>query len=450
MIVVGVFVMRKQEKTSGGVMLETIKAWGNVTIERHKLKNGLEILLALKPDSPTFAYYTWFHVGSRNEKEGKTGIAHFFEHLLFKETKNLKEGEFDRIMEMNGASTNASTWVDWTNYYAVLPSDEDKMELVIRLEADRMANMILNEKQINSEREVIKNERRFRVDNDVDGSMNEALDRLAFEKHPYGQPVIGWMKDIENLNLEDCIYFYKTYYAPNSATLVIVGNFNKQKTLEWIDKYYSPIPSSVIPKEELPEEPPQAKAKKLVLRRDDIEDEKALYAYHIPHYAHPDIPPLEILGEMLAGGEGSRLYKLMVIDQEIATQVSAGLNHLKDPTLFQISASMRKNQPIQKSHNRIFAEIKKIQEEGVSQKELNRAKNRFEMDYYHSLETVSGKARALGQYEILGNYKEAIHLMRRYQGVTVEDIQRVAKMYLQEPNRTMIVGLPKKVKKRRK
>ena len=437
-----VFVVSKKEK-SGVTMLESIKAWGNVTIERYKLPNGLQVILALKSDSPTFAYYTWFNVGSRHEKKGKTGIAHFFEHLLFKESKNLKEGEFDRIMEANGANTNASTWVDWTNYYEVLPSDEEKVELVIRLEAERMQNMILNEKQINSEREVIKNERRFRVDNDVEGTMNERLDHLAYTTHPYGQPVIGWMEDISGLTLEDCIHFYKTYYAPNNATIVIVGNIHKKKTMEWIEKYYGEIPSSHISSETIPQEPPQTQERKLTIRRDDIDVEKVIYAFHVPRYKHEDTPALELLGEILFNGEGSRLYKQMIIEEEIASHVSGGMTDLKDPSLFQISVSMRKNQPIQKTHNRVFAAIEKIQKEGVTQKEFDRARNRFEMEYYHSLESVSGKARALGHYQIIvGDYKEPIHMMKRYQKVKLSDIQRVAQKYLVASNRSSVVALP--------
>lgn len=437
-------------------MLESIKAWGNVTIERYKLPNGLQIILAVKPDSPTFAYYTWFNVGSRQEKKGKTGVAHFFEHLLFKESKNLKEGEFDRIMETNGANTNASTWVDWTNYYEVLPSDEEKVELVIRLEAERMSNMILNDKQINSEREVIKNERRFRVDNDVEGTMNEQMDHLAYTTHPYGQPVIGWMEDINGLTLENCIEFYKTYYAPNNATLVIVGNINKKKTMEWVEKYYGSIPSSQIPPENIPQEPPQSKERTLTIRRDDIDVEKVIYAFHVPQYKHEDTPGLELLGEILFNGEGSRLYKQMIVDEEIASHISGGLMDLKDPSLFQISVAMRKNQPIQKAHNRVFAAIEKIQKEGVTQKELDRAKNRYEMSYYGSLESVSGKARALGHYQIIvGDYKEPIHMMKRYQKVRLSDIQRVAQKYLVATNRSRVVALPaaksasKRAKKRK-
>src|SRR3989338_2941784 len=444
----------KTREKMGFGMLEQVKAWKNVNITKYKHSNGLTVILAQQMSVPVFAYYTWFHVGSRHEKKGKTGIAHFFEHLLFKESKNLKEGEFDRIMEANGANTNASTWVDWTNYYEVLPSDEEKVELVVRLEAERMSNMILNEKQINSEREVIKNERRFRVDNDVDGTMNEEMDRLAYTTHPYGQPVIGWMEDISGLTLEECIEFYKTYYAPNNATIVIVGNIHKKKTMEWIEKYYGEIPSSQIAPESIPMEPPQTKERKMTIRRDDIDVEKVIYAFHVPQYKHEDTPALELLGEILFNGEGSRLYKQMIIDEEIASNVSGGMMDLKDPSLFQICVAMRKNQPIQKAHNRIFAAIEKIQKEGVTQKEFDRAKNRFEMDYYHSLESVSGKARALGHYQIIvGDYKEPIHMMKRYEKVKLSDIQRVAQKYLVASNRNIVVALPvskKASKKKRK
>lgn len=431
-------------------MIEKTEAWGNVEISRYKLENGLDIILALQKESPVFAYHTWFNVGSRHEKKGKTGIAHFFEHLLFKETKNLKEGEFDRTMEANGAITNAATWVDWTYYHEVLPSDLEKMELVIRLEADRMSNMVLNEKQIESERGVIQNERRFRVDNDIDGAMNEKLDSLAYGVHPYGQPTIGWMEDISKLALSDAVYFYKTYYAPNNATLIVVGNFNKEKVLGWIEKYYGGMESSKIPGQKIPSEPPQQFERRIVLQRDDIDVEKAIYAWHATDYQHIDTAALELLAEILFNGEGSRLYKRMVIDEEIATQISAALPHFKDPALFQVTVSMRKGHAVKKADDRIFKEIGKIQKRGVSQKELDRAKNRFEMDYYHGLESVSGKARALGHYHVIsGDYKTVLRLMDRYQAVTVDDVQRVAKQYLVAGNRTVVTAVPKKVSKRK-
>lgn len=442
-----IFATVRKIKKERKYMIEKTEAWGGVEITRHKLRNGLDIILALDKNVPVFAYHTWFNVGSRHEKKGKTGIAHFFEHLLFKETKNLKEGEFDRIMESNGAITNAATWVDWTYYHEVLPSDPEKMEIVIRLESDRMSNMILNEKQIESERGVIQNERRFRVDNDIDGVMNEKLDSMAYQMHPYGQPTIGWMEDISKLSLQDCIYFYKTYYAPNNATLIVVGNFDQEKVLGWIEEYYGSIPSSEIPERQIPKEPPQRSERRVSLERDDIDTEKAIYAYHATDYKHRDTPALELLAEILFNGEGSRLYKRMVIDEEIATQISATLPHFKDPALFQIAVSMRKGHAVKKADERIFKEIGKIQKEGINQKELDRAKNRFEMDYYRGFESVNGKARALGHYHIIsGDYKTALHLLDGYQAVTAADIQAVSKNYLTASNRTVVAAAPKRGK----
>lgn len=440
-----VFVLLSKHEKQGVVMLEKVRAWGDVSISKYKFSNGLTVILAEQQKVPLFAYQTWFHVGSRREKNGKTGIAHFFEHLLFKETKNLKEGEFDRIMEENGASTNAGTWVDWTYYYETLPADPQKIELVIKLESDRMRNMILNERQIESERGVIMNERRFRVDNDVDGSMSEALDRLAYDVHPYGLPTIGWMEDIQHLSLEDCIQFYKTYYSPNNATIVVVGNIDAKQTLKWIEQYYGVYPAATIPPEEVNVEPPQKGLKKKTLHREDIDSEKVIYAYHATEYGHKDTPTIELLGEILFNGEGSRLYRMMVTNEEIAADVHSSLAHLEHPSLFQISVAMRKGEPLQKSHNRVLKEIKRIQDEGVTEKELERAKNRVEMDYWSGLGTVSGKARALGNYEVIaGDYKEAIHLIKQYQSITTLDIQRVAKQYLNEDNLTRVEAKPKK------
>ncbi|MBI4041301.1 MAG: insulinase family protein [Deltaproteobacteria bacterium] len=441
-----IFVMTSGKKQKETVtQIERVKAWGSVTIHYYRLQNGLEVLLAVQKEIPVFAYYTYYRVGSRNEEKGKTGLAHFFEHLLFKESKNYKEGEFDRIMEEMGAQTNASTGNDWTNYYEVLPADLLKIEMAIKLESDRMQHMIINEAQVTAEMGVVQNERRLRVDNSVEGKMGELLGDLAYEQHSYKHPVIGWMEDIEKYNVQDCLEFYQRYYAPNNATLILVGNIPVTETLDWIEQYYGSIAPSQIFQKEIPTEPPQRKERKLKIVREDIDVEKALYGFHVPSENHPDIAPLDLLAEILFNGEGSRLYRRMIIEEEIVSDLGAGIEHLKDPGLFQISVAMRKGQPVQKASNRIFAEFENVKKNGVSSAELERAKNRYEMGYYHSLETVSGKARNLGHYHVVrGDYKEALTVFGNYARVTVEDIHRVAKIYFEDSNRNSVLAYPKR------
>ena len=192
------------------------------------------------PSAPVFAYQTWFAVGSRHEREGITGIAHLFEHLMFNQTETHPPGEFDRLIETAGGDTNAATWVDWTYYRDNLPKAE--LQLAVELEADRMAHLTLGETQVESEREVVANERRFRVEDDVDGFLNEELYKAAFTTHPYHWPTIGWMRDIEAISIDDCRAFYRTYYAPNNATVVLVGDVDEEAALELIDEHYGQDP----------------------------------------------------------------------------------------------------------------------------------------------------------------------------------------------------------------
>jgi len=207
-------------------------------VHRFRLGNGLRLLVLVDRSAPVMSYFTWFRVGSRHEKPGKTGLAHLFEHLMFNESEGLKAGEFDRKLEENGAESNAGTWLDWTYYYESLP--KDRFGLAVKLESNRMAKLVLREPQIVSEKEVVANERRMRVDDDVEGTANEILYKTAFTKHPYHWPTIGWMADIEGFDTEDCVAFYKTYYAPNNATIVIAGDVREQDVLDLTGEHVLP------------------------------------------------------------------------------------------------------------------------------------------------------------------------------------------------------------------
>src|SRR5271165_2080564 len=241
--------------TAGGLSYEREYAFGGDTMHRWRLGNGLAVLFLEDTSAPVATYHTWFKVGSRHEHPGKTGLAHLFEHLMFNETENLPAGTFDRKLEENGAETNAATWVDWTYYYESLPAD--RIKLAVKLEAERMARLVLREPQVASEKEVVANERRFRVDDDVEGAAGEILYKTAFVKHPYRWPTIGWMEDIQGFTPEDCAEFYKTYYAPNNATVVVVGDVRERDLLLAIRDAYASIPAQDIPPEDIDPEPPQ-------------------------------------------------------------------------------------------------------------------------------------------------------------------------------------------------
>ena len=297
--------------------LQASHTLGDARIERYRLTdNGLTVLIWEDHRAPVISFQTWFGVGSRHERRGRTGMAHLFEHLMFKATSNTPEGEFDRILESRGAQTNAATWVDWTYYKEKLPAGN--LDLVCRLEADRMEHMILNEGQLESEREVVINERLLRVDNDPDGKLYERLYHLAYGDHPYGWPTIGWMEDIKAISLEDCLEFYRRYYAPNNATVTIVGDVTTSEVLETIARYYGHMPAQDVPAEGAWVEPVQTAA-----RREELElpitAERGLFAWHAVSASDPDHAALEVLDELLTGGASSRLYKTLVTDMELCS-----------------------------------------------------------------------------------------------------------------------------------
>jgi len=317
--------LKRVHSAPGGVGEFTFEREHRLTdqlvVERYRLSNGLTVIVLEDHSSPVFAFQVWLSVGSKHETVGRTGIAHLFEHLLFKESDNLGDGVFDRILELNGGRVNASTWVDWTYYRESLPTGpptlpddvpallqpppQDRLELVVRLEADRMAHMVINTEQVEAEREVVKNERRYRVDNDPEGKMYEALYEKAYTKFPYRWPTIGWMKDIDAITLDDCVAFYKTYYSPNNATIVVVGDIGTERLLTLLRRHFGPLERQEIPAFDPPDEPAQAAERRAELEM-PLSSDKLLLGYHVPAQPHPDHPAVEVANELLFEGRGSR------------------------------------------------------------------------------------------------------------------------------------------------
>jgi zinc protease len=414
----------------------------NFLVEKYKLDNGLKVIIMEDHSAPVFAYHTWFHVGSRNEKKGTTGIAHLFEHLMFKETENTKEGEFDRILEEQGGKINAATYVDWTFYRESLP--KEGFHLIPALEADRMQYMILSKEQLDAEREVVVNERLMRVDNSPQGAMYESLYSTAFKDHPYHWPVIGWMEDIKNISREDCINFYKTYYAPNNATIVVVGDVETKEVLETIQKAYGKIPSSTIPEHKMPTENVQTSERILELQK-EISSEKFLMGFHTPNANHPDYPALEIAHSILFDGKSSRLQKILVNEKELATQSGGWVNQTMDPGLYIMDVTMNPGKSMDDAIKIIDEELLRIQNESVTTQELEKAKNRIETSFWSHFRTVDDKAELLGFHEtVSADFKKFFHEMPTLMKVTAADVQRVAKAYFQVNNRTIIKAFPKK------
>ncbi len=425
---------------AGGLAWERAYAFGGDTIQRYRLDNGLTVLVLVDSSAPVACYHTWFKVGSRHEKPGKTGLAHLFEHLMFNETENLKAGTFDRKLEENGAETNAATWVDWTYYHESLPAD--RIKLAVTLEAERMARLVLREPQVKSEKEVVANERRYRVDDDVEGTANELLYKAAFSEHPYGWPTIGWMADIQGFTPEDCAAFYRTYYAPNNATVVVVGDVRERDLLLSIREAYGAIPASTVPPEDIVPEPPQLEPREHEIRKPTA-TAKLLMAFKGPALGDADHATLTVLSEVLFGGRASRLYRSLIVHREIATDLRGWVSSFRDPVLFECYATARGAGTTQQLQAVIDAALAQVRTDVVSEDELARAKARLELSQLQQLETIPGKAEQIGFYEtVLGDPTRAFDRVEVIRRTTAADLRRVARRYLVERARTIVRVVP--------
>jgi zinc protease len=415
---------------------------GGLFARMFRLTNGLKVILVRDPSAPVFAYQTWFAVGSRHEREGITGIAHLFEHLMFNQTANHPPGELDRLIESAGGDTNAATWVDWTYYRNNLPKAE--LKLAVELEADRMASLTLGETQVESEREVVANERRFRVEDDVDGFLNEELYKAAFTTHPYHWPTIGWMRDIEAISIDDCRTFYRTFYAPNNATVVLVGDVDEDAALALIDGHYGKIPASEIPPDRAAAEPPQTAERRHSWPK-AVTADKLRIGYKAPPIGHPDYAILEVASELLFGGNSSRLYCRLVVDSEIAASTHASTAPFRDPGLYEISVGLQRGHGAAEAEAIVYEELHNLATQPLAPHELDTAKTRLLTHFWRELRPSAGKAEALGHYETtVGDYQKLFAVADGYSQVTAADLARVVSTYFEPERRTVVIATPQK------
>ena len=411
--------------------------FGERKITRYELENGLKLLLLCDPSAPVVSYHTWYGVGSRHEQPGKTGLAHLFEHLMFNETENLPKGEFDRTLEAAGGEVNAATWVDWTFYYENVPSSE--LALVVRLEAERMQRLVLREPQVQSEKEVVANERRYRVDDDVEGAVNELLYKTAFTVHPYHWPTIGWMEDIEGFTTKDCETFYSTYYAPNNATIAVVGDFDEAALLDIVQGHYGSIPRAVLPQHLFQHEPEQTSERRVEIEK-PTPTEKLSVGYKSPGLGEADYAALTVLNEVLFGGKSSRLYRALISGAELAGEARGSIAPSRDPGLYEIWVSLREERTAEEALAVVDAALTTISSELVADSELEKAKNRLELGFLHGMETASGKAEQIGFYEtVLGDAGRIFGQLEAYRQVTAGEVREVAKKLLGTHRRTTIL-----------
>jgi zinc protease len=420
--------------------VETVPFGASLTIDRYRMQNGLAILLCEDKSAPVVSVHTWFRVGSRHEVEGKTGLAHLFEHLMFNEIEGRGAGEFDRKLEEAGAESNASTWLDWTQYNIAIPKEQ--LPLVLELESERMSKLVLREPQVTSEKEVVANERRYRVDDDVEGAVNELLWATAFTKHAYKWPTIGWMKDIEGFTTQDCEAFYRAYYAPNNAALVISGDFKTADVLRMICQRYGVLPSSSLPLEDAQPEPPQTSERRLEVKK-ATSTEKVVVGYHAPALGDFDHPAISLLSEVLFGGRASRLHQRMVRELELASEVRGSVGPFHDPGLFEVYAAAREGHTAEELLAVLDEELKKVMDAPVTNEEMARASARFELGLLGGLETADGKASTIGFYEaVLGRPAAAFERLDATRRLTQSDLLRAARRYLDPSQRSVILVRP--------
>src|SRR3954470_17851902 len=365
-------VLNEGKPESARITHEATYPFGSVmTVDKYTLGNGLTVLCSLDTSAPVVSYHTWFAVGSRHEKVGKTGLAHLFEHLMFNETEKHPAGSFDRTLEEAGAESNAATWVDWTFYHESIP--RDRLGLVIELEAERMSKLVLREPQVTSEKEVVANERRYRVDDDVEGAVSELLYSTAYTTHAYRWPTIGWMSDIEGFTTADCAQFYRTYYAPNNATVIAVGDIREKDLLAKIQHAYGALPSAEIPIEDIRPEPSQLSERRVSVKKPTATDKIAI-AYHGPAFGDVDHVPLTMLSEVLFSGRSSRCHRALIQEAEIATELRGWVGTFRDPGLFEIYATARPGKTSAEIIAALDKEIDRVIAEPVNLLELEKVK----------------------------------------------------------------------------
>ncbi len=407
---------------------------------RFRLGNGLGVIAVVDRRAPIVALQTWYRVGSRHERPGATGMAHLFEHLMFGQTESLPPGEFDRLVERTGGESNAATWVDWTYYRLSLPARD--LPLGVRLESERMQRLVLEETPVEAERDVVTNERRERVEDDVDGWLDEQLMAHAFTVHPYRWPTIGWMEDIRALALPDMRAFYRTWYAPNNATIVCVGDFEESALLDLIATHYAHIPSAELPSSVAVPEPEQTR-ERIVRAPKPIATDRLLVGYKAPGQNERDWPALEIVATLLAGCPSARLHRRLVIEREAASSVDAQLTPFADPSLFRLAVTTARGHNADEILAVMDAELAAMIETPPTRLEVEKAKALAETDFWSSLVDIDGRAEALGHYETaLGDFRQLGVIAERLSQVTVEDVARVMREYLRPDRRTIVIAEP--------
>jgi predicted Zn-dependent peptidase len=413
----------------------------HVDFHESTLPNGLRVQLVEDHSAPVIAVSVVYDVGSRNERPGLTGFAHLFEHMMFKGSQNVGDGEHFFQVFSNGGTMNGSTNVDLTLYYETLPANQ--LELALFLEADRMRSLAITQEKLDNQRQAVQEERRLRMDNQPYGKADERFGELMYDNFAYKHSVIGSMEDLNAASLQDVERFFKTYYAPNNAVLSIVGDFAPADALTFVRKYFAPIPRQAPPPAVDLSEPEQ-KAE----RRETLTDPLARMAqveigYKTGPGNTPDQDALQILSTVLQDGNSSRLYQKLIKEKESAVDVGGYVDRRIGPSSLLIGATIRPGSKVEDVEGTIYAEIEQLQQHAISDDELQQAKNGARLAYLQDIRRAQTRALLLGSYTVKFKDPNLINTrLERIDAVSAADVQRVARRYLQPQNRTVVIALP--------
>lgn len=413
-------------------------------IREEHLDNGLMVLLSPVRTAPVATFWVWYRVGSRNEVQGVTGISHWVEHMMFKGTPTIGKGEIMRLINRNGGVDNAFTWTDYTAYFETLPSD--RIDLALRIESDRMVNSLFDPQEVSSERTVIISEREG-GENDPRFWLSEEVEAAAFKVHPYHHDTIGWKVDLESMTRDDLYTHYKTFYAPNNAVIVAVGDFDGDEMADKIRQAFGGLPARPPIPKVTSIEPTQEGERRVFIRRPGP-TEYFHAAYHGPSASNPDFFPVFVLASVLSGvggmsfsgggspGRSSRLYRALV-ETELAADVDCGFRPTIDPGTIDVSATVRPGVPVQKVEQAIFSELDKIASKPVQEAELDKVIKQAKAQFVYATDGVMNLGYWLGQLEIVASYKMYETFLDKLMQVSKQDVMRVAQKYLSETNRTV-------------
>ncbi len=409
-----------------------------INFKERTLANGLTVITAQERSSPTVSIQVWYKVGSKDDPDKRSGFAHLFEHLMFKSSKNMKDEMMDRLTEDVGGWNNASTSDDVTNYYEVVPSNY--LETLLWAEADRMGSLNVTDKSFPSERDVVKEEFNTSVLAPPYGRLFYAIDRDSFVVHPYHRPTIGSKEDLDAANLEDVRAFHKTFYRPDNAVLIVVGDIDQQQVDGWVDKYFAkiPKPSAAIPRVTV-KEPERTAEKRFDERGPNVPLPAVVLTYLAPPISSPDADALRVAESILSNGESSRLYQSLVYSQQVAAEAFGQASLRQNTGYFALGAILASGKQPAEGERALLAELKKMQDAPVTKAELDKAVNQLVANALRERETNSGKAFAIGNAAVLvGDLKRVNTDIERLQAVTAADVQRVMKKYFTDTNRVVI------------